>query len=119
VNDPRGLAPIGWHIPIPNEWVILKKILGEDVNAKMRSTSGWYGNSNGNNNNSSGFTAYPGGWRSTSSVGFMDAEMYGYWWSSTEDWARAEIYSLCWCGGTLQSKSIPKDQGYSVRCIKD
>lgn len=117
INDPRGLAPTGWHIPIPNEWLMLKNFLGEEVSAKLRSTSGW--NENRNGDNSSGFTAYPGGWRSTSSVGFLDAEMYGYWWCSTEDWARPEIYFLCWCGGTLHSRNKPKDEGCSVRCIKD
>jgi uncharacterized protein (TIGR02145 family) len=28
VNDPRGLAPIGWHIPTDNEWTALTDYLG-------------------------------------------------------------------------------------------
>lgn len=52
VNDPRGLAPKGWHIPTNTEWTTLVDHLGgESVAApKMKSTSGWGGNTNGTNN---------------------------------------------------------------------
>ena len=43
VNDPRGLAPSGYHIPTDAEWTILTDYLGGDsiAGAKMKSTSGW------------------------------------------------------------------------------
>jgi uncharacterized protein (TIGR02145 family) len=43
VNDPRGLAPEGWHIPTDAEWLKLTDYLGGDMVAgsKMKSTSGW------------------------------------------------------------------------------
>jgi len=43
VNDPRGLAPSGYHVPTDEEWTILTDYLGgEDVaGTKMKSTSGW------------------------------------------------------------------------------
>ena len=43
VNDPRGLAPAGYHIPTDAEWTVLSDYLGgEDVaGKKMKSTSGW------------------------------------------------------------------------------
>ena len=41
VNDPRGLAPDGYHIPTDAEWKILTKYLGEKAGTKMKSTSGW------------------------------------------------------------------------------
>ena len=43
VNDARGLAPAGWHIPTDGEWTVLYTYLGgEDVaGKKMKSTSGW------------------------------------------------------------------------------
>ena len=40
VNDPRGLAPAGWHIPTDEEWTTLENQLGDD-GKKMKSTSGW------------------------------------------------------------------------------
>jgi uncharacterized protein (TIGR02145 family) len=41
VNDPRGLAPLGWHIPTEKEWIIIQNYLGIDAGKKMKSTSGW------------------------------------------------------------------------------
>ena len=42
VNDYRGLAPAGWHVPTDYEWTVLSTFLGgDDVAKKMRSTSGW------------------------------------------------------------------------------
>ena len=41
VNDARGLAPAGWHIPIDQEWTVLENSLGDDAGKKMKSTSGW------------------------------------------------------------------------------
>ena len=43
VNDYRGLAPAGWHVPTDEEWTVLSTYLGGDAVAgkKMKSTSGW------------------------------------------------------------------------------
>ena len=69
VNDPRGLAPEGYHVPTDQEWAILEEYLGK-VNAgfKMKSVKGWikwdyYMGINPNGDNSSGFNALPGGSR--------------------------------------------------------
>ena len=55
VNDPRGLAPEGWHIPSDQEWTDLTNYLGgvEQAGAKMKSKEGWL--ENGNGTNESGF----------------------------------------------------------------
>ena len=72
VNDPRGLAPNGYHIPTDAEWTQLSDYLGggSEAGAKMRSTSGWFvkGNMDEANafcqgTNSSGFSGLPGGGR--------------------------------------------------------
>lgn len=43
VNDPRGLAPIGYHIPSVVEWTIIVEYLGgeEAAGKKMKSTTEW------------------------------------------------------------------------------
>ena len=41
VNDPRGLAPAGYHVPTDAEWTTLGNFLGDDAGKKMKSTSGW------------------------------------------------------------------------------
>ena len=51
VNDPRGLAPLGCHIPSDQEWTDLTTYLGgeEQAGAKMKSKEGLNYNSNGTN----------------------------------------------------------------------
>lgn len=41
VNDPRGLAPSGYHVPTNEEWKMIKDFLGDDAGTKMKSTRGW------------------------------------------------------------------------------
>ena len=43
VNDPRGLAPVGYHIPTTEEWGVLAKILGNDstTGPKLKTINGW------------------------------------------------------------------------------
>lgn len=44
VNDPRGLAPLGWHVPDEKEWIILMNYLGgaEGAGNKLKSNKGWH-----------------------------------------------------------------------------
>ena len=60
VNDPRGLAPAGWHVPTDAEWTELINSLGggELAGAKMKSTTGWVDNRTATNE--SGFSGLPG-----------------------------------------------------------
>jgi len=119
VNDPRGLGVSGYHIPSESEWVSLADYLGgEDFSGtKMKSTSGWY--KNGNGNNSSGFSGLPGGRRSSNGP-FNGIGEFGFWWSSTGfnpdyAWARYLPYS----NGTVDSSNDGKAAGFSVRCLRD
>jgi len=43
VNDVRGIAPKGWHIPTDSEWTILTKYLGGEKSCgnKMKDSTGW------------------------------------------------------------------------------
>jgi len=119
VNDPRGLAPAGWHIPSDEEWTTLTDYLG-GVNLagkKMKSTSGW--NDNGNGTNESGFSGLPGGSRPSYGTFSVIGE-YGTWWSSTEAstddaWARFLQYS----DGFVTRFSSSEARGMSVRCLRD
>ena len=49
VNDPRGLAPAGWHVPTKDEWFILINYLGgyKIAGTKLKSTSGYISYSTG------------------------------------------------------------------------
>ena len=119
VNDSRGLAPAGYHIPTDEEWTLLSTFLGgEDVaGKKMKSTSGW--NDDGNGTNSSGFSGLPGGCRYHD--GFFDSVgSNGDWWSASENdgsnaWSR-ELYSSF---SNLSRDYYLKNNGFSVRCVRD
>jgi uncharacterized protein (TIGR02145 family) len=117
VNDPRGLAPRGWHVPSDAEWKKLSTFLGGYIGTspKLKSPKGW--NNAGNGTNETGFTALPGG---TCSVDLFSFEgSYGYWWTSTEfdsysAWDRFLGYNNNNIGRGVGWKQF----GNSVRCIK-
>ena len=119
VNDPRGLAPNGYHIPTDAEWTQLSDYLGGESEAgtKMKSTSGWV--ENGNGTNSSGFSGLPGGYRNYPGT-FDVIGKGGSWWSSTEfstyvAWDRYLGYAY----GDVSRVCVSKRVGFSVRCLRD
>lgn len=122
VNDPRGLAPTGWHIPTNKEWRELTDYLGgwKVACAKLKSKEGWF--VEGNGTNESGFSALPGGRRSSydqNSYIFKAIGKWGYWWSSTKYTKKTSITRSMYYNGTFQWLDWDKGEGMSVRCIKD
>ncbi len=119
VNDPRGLAPEGWHVPSDAEWTKLTDYLGgeETAGEKMKSTSGWY--ADGNGTNSSGFTAFPGGVRLSN--GYYDRiGKLGYFWSASEkDNYYAWFRPLYFVYSDVGRSSNGKESGFSIRCVRD
>ena len=120
VNDPRGLAPEGWHIPSDEEWTKLIDYLGgwKVAGSKMKSTSGW--TEDGNGSNESGFLGLPGGYRDDNNGSCANIGNDGYWWSSTElgkgsAWSRALDYN----DDNIDRHGNHKDYGFSVRCIRN
>jgi len=120
INDARGLAPKGWHVPSDNEWTSPTNYLGaiEIAGKKMKSSSGWYGN-DGNGTNESGFNGLPGGSRFSDGP-FSDVGKDGNWWSSTElstglAWYRVLGYD----DGSVFRDLNDKGDGFSVRCLRD
>ncbi len=119
VNDPRGLAPEGYHIPSQDEWNIVTEFLGGKVAAskKMKTATGW--DDNGNGDNSSGFSALPIGLRVYNGM-FDFIGGWGCFWSSTDDAAIGPMfYELNFSNGIVIHLPHNKRQGFSVRCIKD
>jgi len=119
VNDARGLAPVGWHVPTDLEWKMLSnQIGGEDfAGEKMKSSSGW--NNHGNDFNSTGFTGLPGGYRSGSGS-FNSVGNNGIWWSASEaNGADAWARELANSNASLSRYDYTKDYGFSVRCVRD
>ena len=81
VNDPRGLAPTGWHVPSDAEWTTLETTLGGDPVAggkmKVAGTTRWTTPNTGATNES-GFAGLPGGTRNNNGT-FSNVGSNGYW----------------------------------------
>ena len=122
VNDPRGLAPKGWHIPSIKEWEVLTKYFGEDnVGKELKSKDNWMCDytSNGNGDNYRNFNAFPGGlrWNDGRFAGIGNS---GRWWTTTEeDKGNAYNFILSDDKDGSYGGTYSKGNGYSVRCIKD
>ena len=133
VNDPRGLAPIGWHVPSDEEWTSLREFLGKDSGLKMKSVNDWikwdyYLGINPNGDNSSGFNALPGGYRN--SFGFKYSRLVSEFWCTTEYTTEDDFtYTMNYNLDSEYNYLVPSHihhyyddlmyRGASVRCIID
>ena len=121
INDPRGLAPPGWHIPSDSEWTILTTFLGGDAVAggkmKETGTAHWL-SPNTDATNSSGFTGVAAGNRYNTGS-FLYFGMYGWGWSSSESNDLAWYRRLNYNDGGVFRGAADKRDGISVRCIRD
>ena len=120
VNDSRGLAPAGWHIPSDAEWTTLGTHLGGNAVAggKMKTTGTTWNSPNSGATNESGYSGLPGGVRDTGA--FFNDGTNGNWWSATQTstinaWSR----KLTNTSSTLFRTFDKKSNGYSVRCLRD
>jgi uncharacterized protein (TIGR02145 family) len=111
--DPRGLAPDGWHIPTITDWAALTGELGGENGAaiRMKSHDDWDGN------NTSGFTALPGGYRNFNND-FSHIRNIASWWSaSAVDSTNAWTISIG-NGGGVSGSYDGKRVGLSVRFVR-
>jgi uncharacterized protein (TIGR02145 family) len=122
----QGVCPTDWHIPSDCEWMYLENSLGMTI-AEQQGT-GWRNSGTvgsklstltANGTNSSGFTALLAGYRITNGT-FSIRGTYGAWWSSSESSASNALYrSLISSQAGVFRYSYNKDNGFSVRCLKD
>ncbi len=122
VNDPRGLAPEGWHVPGDQEWLELSLSLGGDLvsggKLKESGTSHWTTPNTGATN-SSGMSLLPGGYRGDGGA-FENIGINGIWWSSTGNVASdAYCRFLSYMNTNFFIDDAALRSGYSVRCIRD
>ena len=123
VNDPRGLAPTGWHIPSIDEVRLLTSNLdaanksGIELKAKNGLEESGI--------NSTGFNALSGGYRRIDGL----FESGSFWWTTSVaneyDYnlrtfiLYGQSYYLYLNSKELKISSHPKNRGMYVRCIKD
>jgi uncharacterized protein (TIGR02145 family) len=119
VNDPRGLAPEGWHIPTQDEWISLKYFLsGNGGELKEVGSDHWMG-PNTDATDSYGFHALPSGYRSF--MGDQFSIGYEVWlWSSTNDSNISAFFlGLSYNNNYIDIDDAGKPVGMAVRCVKD
>jgi len=141
VDDPRGLAPQGWHVSKTVEWQELFDYLSTLVSDKLRAKILW-NTPITESSNESGFSALPGG-QVFENGGFTGLGTLGIWWTedtkhfyaSPDDYGyngydlEIDYFSAVW--ETFSSYTPTPDGGYwtdnpyllrnarSVRCVKD
>jgi uncharacterized protein (TIGR02145 family) len=137
VDDSCKIAPAGWHVPSDEDWKQLEIYLG--MSRSEADTGGYRGTNEGSKlagnaslwedvdgdleSNSefgtSGFSALPGGYRSTSGNYYLLGKN-AYFWSSTE-----ATSTYAWCRNLYFLYSDVyrwgnnKQCGFSVRCVRD
>ncbi len=131
------LAPTGWHVPDTSDWNTLQNYLiangynwggtttGNKIAKSMAAKTDWLTSrgtgvvgSNIQSNNSTGFSALPGGFRYTG--GFVTIGRVGIFWSSTESGVSvARIRSLDYLCDDIRSDHFSKKFGFSVRLLRD
>ncbi|MBL0341842.1 MAG: T9SS type A sorting domain-containing protein [Bacteroidetes bacterium] len=126
VNDPRGIAPLGYHVPTFEDWDTLQIFLGYDLVAggklKEIGTTHWMSPNTGASDEYD-FTALPGGQRADSiySGTFTEIKEQGYWSSSSEidtiyPWAMNISYNS---EGFTNWGASTRKSGFSIRLISD
>ena len=116
------LCPAGWHMSTNAEWTTLITYLGgEDVaggKLKESGTTHW-SSPNIGATNETGFTALPGGSRYDGGI-FRTIGNYGYWWGGPggNETDSGYLY-MNYNYGDIVRSSFNKQNGYSVRCIRD
>ena len=122
VNDPRGIAPVGYHVPTDSDWTTLIGYLGGlSVAGGEMKESGLchWANPNAYSYNTSNFTGLPGGFKANNGYSYAITTA-GAWWSSTEiNVSNSTYYFVVDFDTQVYTNPILKINGFSVRCIKD
>ncbi|HPH24644.1 MAG TPA: fibrobacter succinogenes major paralogous domain-containing protein [Chitinophagaceae bacterium] len=120
VNDKRGLAPKGFHIPSVDEWTILIEATGGEKQggAKLKSKQFWMEDCGGKNQ--TGFTALPAGFRLCDGSYYSIGLNTNFWTSTSGDRDLDYAYSVdVDCGAKIIFSYNKKCLGLSVRCIQN
>jgi len=120
VNDSRGLAPLGYHVPTTNEIDIFKSSVNYNAKSIM-STTGWvdFSGNDASGTNTTGFNALPSSGHGNGGNGYF-LNMMGIFWTSQESGNNARFYGcFSWDPNISNSSSEEKRNGYPIRLIKE
>lgn len=112
------LCPAGWHVPTREEWGTLIGFLGgySTAGGKMKETGTTHWTSpNTGADNSSGFKALPGGYRTEDGL-YREIGYTGSWWCSGNSLNSVKI---TYNSSSVSFSYFTRYYGASVRCVKD
>jgi len=136
----RGICPYGWHLPSDAEWTEFSNFLiangynydgttiGNKIGKSMSTTNGWNTSTvtgavgyNQTTNNSSGFSAPPGGVKIHNIALFSSMGSSFYVWTTSLGASNgAYIRRLDWNSSQLiREWNVNFMAGHSVRCVKN
>lgn len=120
VNDPRGLAPQGWHIPSEEEWDALIEHFGgkEEAGAKLKNYEIWESPNLGATYTCK-FKALPGGFRQKNGEFYGTGKYGGFWMSTVNDEGLAWAAYMNNYLKDIFLNPYDKNVGLSVRLVKD
>lgn len=112
-------CPEGWHLPTKAEFeTLFTAVGGRSTAGKVtKSTSGWYRSGNGTDAYS--FSALPAGDRGSSGFYFDEGENANFWSSTERNSDNAYGMYLGYDDDGANLGYDGKNDGYSVRCVKD
>ena len=116
----QNACPSGWHLPSMAEFeTLIATVGGKDVAGKvLKSRSGW--KSEGNGKDAYGFSALPAGYRNSNFGSFVLAGGSAFFWGATEyDSGSAYCMYLHYDDYVYLGGDYFKDNGLSVRCLRD
>jgi len=131
----RTVCPAGWHLPSRNDWDDLGRAAGgerkpddkgminwDGAGKKLKARSGWNNRKDGSSGNGTddfGFSALPGGLRS-SDGDVNDVGDYGRWWTAEEYSSGFAYYRyMYYYYDFLYEFNFDKSVGFSVRCVQE
>lgn len=122
INDERGLAPKGWHIPSETEIVELIEFLASDTSAaslmKEAGTSHWLTYAE-DSSKDIGFNALPAGYRMDDGS-FHTLKSNAYFWTETASYEMFHWSSRLYRGfADVKREPYYMKYGLAIRCIKD
>jgi len=116
------LCPSGWHVPTSEELQQLLDFSGDTItgggNLKETGINYWLSPNKGATN-STGFTAVPSGLRYFEGSFTAISHFTGFWSATDVETDDESFLSLYFGDATVSIKHISKNNGLSVRCIKD
>ena len=113
-------CPESWHLPTIDEFKTLFDAVGGQSTAaqKLKSTSGW--NDDGNGTDDYSFTALPAGIRYGEGAYYNYLGDHANFWSSIEKNSDNASYVNLYAGyDNARLLDHDKDDGMSIRCLKD